>query len=73
MGEITGTDESIESYPVNVVALPIGWLMYKDPKNRSLEFLKCLIDQDDVTVFNIKTVEMIVELLFTNFRGYIYG
>ena len=77
MNEITeDEDDSVlqnsEIYPVNVVALPIGWLMYKDPKNRSLRFLKSLIDKENVMVFNIKTIEMIVELLFTNFKGYIY-
>jgi len=37
-----------------------------------LLFLKSLIDKDNVEVFKIKSVEMIVELLFTKFRVYIY-
>jgi len=65
-------DLNYESYPVNVVTLPIGWLFYRDSEYRGLEFLKSLIHKDDVQVFNIKTIEMIVELLFTNFKSYIY-
>ena len=36
-----------------------------------LKFLKSLIDKDNVEVFKIKSIEMIVELLFSNFRVYI--
>jgi hypothetical protein len=77
MGEIPDSQKNhlkYTNYPVKVVAVPIDWLMnQKKDSYSALNFLKSLIDKDNVEVFKIQSIEMIVELLFSRFRVHIYS
>lgn len=64
--------QKYQNFPVKVYGVTIDWLMNNNNTIAPLNFLKSLIDKDNVEVFKIKSIEMIVELLFSRFRYYIY-
>ena len=69
MYEAPDNIKSAKNYSVKVFAAEIGWIFVNDKANRSYKFLNSLIDGDNVEVFKLNSVEMIVELLFKRFRS----
>lgn len=50
-----------QSHPVNVVGLRIGWIL-KEPVGK--RFLFAILNQNDLDLYKIETLQMIVEFLF---------
>lgn len=63
--------QKYQNFPVKVYGVTIDWLMNNNNTIAPLNFLKSLYDKDNVEVFKIKSIEMIVELLFSRFKYYI--
>mmetsp|Transcript_1931 Transcript_1931/g.2770 ORF Transcript_1931/g.2770 Transcript_1931/m.2770 type:complete len:131 (+) Transcript_1931:5899-6291(+) len=67
MGE-DKTNKQFKSFPVNVVALNVGWILQSP---QGVDFLHALWDSDNLDIFSNTTVIMMVEFLFSKFENFV--
>ena len=72
MDEIAEKTNNGISYPVKILSVDISWLFDPNQEQDGLKFLRAMIDKDNVEVFKIKSIEMIVEFLFSSFKIKLY-
>ena len=61
--------DKYQSYPVNVVALRVNWILSHDAGKTFLS--KILLDAD-LSLYEIKTLQMIIEFLFKEYKKLIW-
>ena len=59
-----------QSYPVNVVGFRIGWII-KQPEGK--KFLFAILNQNNLGLYKIETLQMIVEFLFQKIKIIIFS
>lgn len=59
-----------QSYPVNVVGFRIGWII-KQPEGK--KFLFSILNQNNLDLYKIETLQMIVEFLFQKIKIIIFS
>ena len=62
-------DLNSQSFPVNVVGLRIGWIL-KSPMGK--KFLFSILNQNDLDLYKIQSLQMIVEFLFQKIKIIIF-
>ena len=67
--DVLGEKEDYPCYPVNVVALRLNWIL-KDPKGK--EFLDIILRNGELSIFDIPTLQMIIEFLFKEYKKFIW-
>ena len=58
-----------QSYPVNVVGFRVGWIL-KEPVGK--KFLFAILNQNNLDLYKIESLQMIVEFLFQKIKVIIF-
>ena len=58
-----------KTFPVNIVSLNVGWLINKE---EGYEFLCAIDENQQMELYGVKTIEMIIELLYYKFKEKIF-
>ena len=61
--------EKAHSYPVKVVFVKMYWIVNE---TRGKEFLDSILKLDNLEIYNNESLQIIIEYLFSKFRGVIY-
>jgi hypothetical protein len=67
MGEELG-NSGYGSYPVNVTAVRLGWIIYSEDGNDGRKFLQEIRQNEDLTFYNLSSLRMIIEFLYQNIK-----
>ena len=59
----------MSSYPVRIVALSVGWLFIKE---EGLQYLQAIDDSQNMDLFCIPTLQMVIELLYSKFKNCLF-
>ena len=62
-------DHSCKSYPVKVMALRMQWILEEEGE----QFLKAILASDNLDLYNIPAVQIIIEYLYTRHRAEMFG
>jgi hypothetical protein len=58
-----------QSYPVNVVGFRVGWIL-REPVGK--QFMFAILNQNNLDLYKIETLQMIVEFLFQKIKIIIF-
>jgi hypothetical protein len=64
MGE-DKNDKNNKSFPVNVVAMRIDWIL-NEPEG--MRFLFAILDSDNLDLYEVPSLQMLIEYLFQKYK-----
>ena len=67
MGE-DKNDKNNKSFPVNVVAMRIDWIL-NEPEG--IKFLFAILHSDNLDLYEVSSLQMLIEYLFKKYKGVI--
>lgn len=67
MGELPKKGKVGHTYPVKIQAIDVGWIFNEECEDHALEFIDGMLELDNLEVFKVKGVQIIIEFLYKNF------
>ena len=61
----------MSSFPVKIVALNVAWLL--NDNGEGLAFLQAVDDSQNMELYNIPTLQMVIEMLYTKFKSCLFA
>ena len=62
----------VKTYPVDLVALKFNWFFINYDDKRIFKFLRELINHEDINIYKIPTIKIIVEFLFIKYKSFLF-
>ena len=70
MGELPKHDKRGHTYPVRVQALCVDWIFEKENERQALKFFDALLDQDNLDLFQLKGLQILIDYLYWNMQSF---